>query len=118
MAELTIGGKSMPPVKSLSVSAEKIWSKNTGRVASGKMAGDLVAIKMKLSVEFAPLNDSQAAKVDDAISKAFFDVKFKNPRTGKEETHRMYAGSATYPVYSYVNGLPRYVGTKVDLIEQ
>lgn len=118
MAELTIGGKTMPPVKSMTITAEKIWSKNTGRVASGKMAGDLVAVKLKAVIVFVPLNDEQTAEVDSAISPAFFKAKFKNPRTGNVETHKMYAGSPTYPVYSYADGFPRYVGVGVDLIEQ
>ena len=38
MAELTIGGKTMPPVKSMTITAEKIWSKNTGLHAVLRMA--------------------------------------------------------------------------------
>lgn len=118
MSVLEIDNVVMPPVKSLTVTSEKIWSKNTGRSANGSMNGDIVAIKLKAAFGFAPLSDEQAKVLDKAISKAFFNAKFKNPRTGKIETHRMYSGSGSYPVYSYVNGLPRYVGVGVDLIEK
>ena len=118
MAELIIDGKTMPPVQKMTITREKIWSKNTGRVASGKMVGDLVGIKLKATIVFVPLSDSQAITLENAISKAFFDAKFKNPNTGNIETHRMYAGSSSYPVYSYAEGYPRYVGAGVDLIEQ
>lgn len=117
MATLIIDGVTMPPVKKLTITSEKIWSKNTGRVANGELKGDLVAIKMKTVIEFAPLNDEETALLDSAISKPFFNAKFKNPRTGKIETFSMYSGTPTYPVYSYADGLPRYVGVGVDLIE-
>ncbi len=118
MDVLTIDGVVMPKVKSMSFGAEKIWSKKTGRVANGDMKGDLIAVKLKLQVVFAPLSDEETRIVDAAISRAFFDAKFRNPRSGKMETHTMYAGTPTYPVYSYAEGMPRYVGTGVDLVEQ
>lgn len=118
MDVLTIDGVVMPKVKSMTVSAEKIWSKNAGRAADGEMQGDLIAIKLKVEVVFSNLTDEQNAVVDSAISPAFFDAKFRNPRSGNMETHTMYAGTPMYPVYSYVDGVPRYVGTGVDLIER
>lgn len=118
MSVLEIDNVVMPPVKDATITPEKIWSKNTGRSAGGTMMGDLVAIKLKASFTFAPLTDEQAKVLDTAVSKAFFNAKFRNPRTGKTETHRMYANSPPYPVYSYVEMLPRYVGVAVDLIEK
>ena len=40
----------MPGLKlnGLTVTKEKIWSKNTGRAANGEMVGDLIAIKYTL----------------------------------------------------------------------
>lgn len=118
MDVLIIGDKTMPKVKSLTVSREPIWSKNTGRVANGEMKGDIVAQKMKLQVVFAPMSDAEAALLDAATTPAFFSVKFRNPGSGKVEEHTMYASSPSYPVYSYASGLPRYVGTAVNLVEQ
>lgn len=108
----------MPKVKSLTISREPIWSSNTGRCADGKMRGDIVAQKLKLQIVFSPMSDANAASLDAAITPAFFSAKFRNPGTGNMETHTMYANAPAYPVYSYVNGLPRYVGVGVDLIEQ
>lgn len=118
MSVLEIDKVVMPPVQSLTITSEKIWSKNTTRSANGELKGDIVAIKLKAVFGFAPLSDEQTKVLDTAISKAFFNAKFKNPRTGKVETHRMYSGSGSYPVYSYADGLPRYVGVGVDLIEK
>lgn len=118
MDVLIINDVVMPPVKSLTVTAEKIWSAKTGRVANGQMKGDLIAIKLKLQVVFVPLSDEQTMALDAAISQAYFEVKFRNPRNKTMESKTMYAGTPTYPVYSYAEGLPRYVGVGVDLIEQ
>lgn len=117
MDVLVLNGNVSLKVKSLKITPEKIWSKNTGRVTNGDMKGDIIAIKMKLEAVLAPMTDEEAASFDAAISLAFFPAKFRNPRTGQVETHTMYANSPPYPVYSYVKGLPRYVGVSLDLIE-
>lgn len=117
MAYLKIGDLEVKAQK-LDISREPIWSSSTGRTASGKMVGDIVAQKYKLTVTLPPMSDKEAASFDAAILPAFFNVTFRNPTSGKNVTKRMYAGTPKYPVYSYVNNLPRYVGTAVDLIEQ
>ena len=45
--ELIIGDVTMPTLKlsGLTVTKEKIWSKNTGRAANGEMIGDIIATK-------------------------------------------------------------------------
>ena len=118
--ELVIGGVIMPTLKKegLTISKEKIWSSNTGRSASGDMIGDLIAIKYTLDCEWPPLSREQAAVVDSAVSPAFFNVTFTDPGSNSRVTKRMYAGTPTYPVYSYVNGVKTYSGVKVTLIQQ
>lgn len=118
MAFLKFNDTTIPYVQKLEITRNPIWSSNTGRTASGKMVGDLVAQKYKLKVTFSPMSDTDTASLEAVISQAFFNVTFKNPTTGKMETKIMYANAPTYPVYSYADGLPRYVGNAVDLIEQ
>lgn len=116
MNVLVLDNKLSLNVQALTITPEKIWSNNTGRVADGEMRGDIIAIKQKLEVTLNPMSDEDAASFDAIISQTFFDATFRSPRTGKTETHKVYAGSPAYPVYSYVNGLPRYVGVKISLI--
>lgn len=118
--ELVIGGVTMPTLKKegMTVSKEKVWSSNTGRAANGDMIGDLVAIKYTLDCEWPPLSRAQAAVIDAAVSPAFFNVTFTDPGSNSRVTKRMYAGTPTYPVYSYVNGVKTYSGVKVTLIQQ
>lgn len=117
MEYLKIGDLSVK-VQKMTVIRNPIWSSNTGRVASGTMKGDIVAQKYKLTLTLPPMSDSEAASFDAAILPAFFNVTFRNPATGKNETKRMYSSAPSYPVYSYVDGYPRYVGIAVELTEQ
>lgn len=118
MARLKIDGVEMPPIQSLDIEKERIWSNKTGRTASGTMKGDIVAYKDKLNITFAPMSDADSIKLENAIHPAFFNVTYQDPKTGKERTAKFYTSSPKYPVYSYADGLPRYVGTGIELIEQ
>lgn len=117
---LVISGVRTPPLKlnGLTITREKIWSKNTGRSASGVMVGDIVRITYKLQCEWPPLTDDQVAALDASLSRSFFSVQFWDPVSNAEKTITAYAGTPTYPVYSYVNGIKTYSGVKVDLIEK
>lgn len=101
-----------PAHQGVTESSEKIWSSNAGRVSTGKMTGDLIAIKKKLVVKYPPLTDDEKQALETAVSDAYFTVKYKNM------TYTMYAGSPTATLYSMASGLPRYVGTSIELVEQ
>ena len=118
--ELIIGGVTMPTLKlnGLTITKEKIWSKNTGRPASGEMVGDLIATKYTLKCAWPPLTRQQATIIDKAIKPAFFNVTFTDPGTDSRVTKKFYAGSLAYPVYSYYKGVKTYQGVAVDLIEK
>lgn len=116
---LKFNGVAVKEPKSITVSPEKIWSSNTGRGDNGKMTGDVVAIKVTLKIEWAVLTAEEIETIDACLSEPFFECTFLNPRSGnQEETKTFYAGTPTYPVYSYVKGYPEYTGIGVDLIEQ
>ena len=118
--ELIIGGVTMPTLKlnGLTITKEKIWSKNTGRAASGEMVGDLIATKYTLKCAWPPLTRQQATIIDKAIKPAFFNVTFTDPGTDSRVTKKFYAGSLAYSVYSYYKGVKTYQGVAVDLIEK
>lgn len=118
MARIKIDGVTMPPIQSLTIDKERIWSNKTGRTANGTMKGDIVAYKDKLNIVFIPLSDEEATLLENAIHPAFFEVTYQNPGTGKTRTATFYTNSPSYPVYSYADGLPRYVGVGVNFIEQ
>ena len=105
--ELYIDGVKMPTLKlnGLTYKKEKIWSKNTGRVSNGDMKGDVIARKFTLSCQWPPLTRSQLAVIDKAIDPAFIKVEFRDPGTNNKLEKTFYAGTPTYPVYSYAKGV-------------
>ena len=105
-------------VKELTITDNIIWSANTGRVATGEMEGDIIAKKIKLNLTLAPLSDANAVKFARAIEPPFFPITFRNPKTGQTDTLTFYVGTPTYPVYSYADSLPRYVGVAANFIQK
>lgn len=119
---LVIDNVQMPNLKEdgLTITKEKVWSKNTGRGASGYLIGDIVTVKYKLQCEWGSLTRDEAALIDIAASKKFMTIQFLDPGTKTFITKTMYAGTPTYPVHSYAEGskVKTYKGVKVDFIER
>lgn len=115
---LWINNVLMPTPKSCKITRNKIWSQNAGRVASGKMVGDIIAIKYKLEIQWALVKSADVIKIDTAVSKSFFNVKFLDPATNSYKTIVCYAGDPSYPPYSWAEGHKKYTGVSVNLIEQ
>lgn len=121
MSALWINGVAMPTPSKLISGKEPIWSSNTGRTSTGLMVGDIVGYKFKLQIEWNVLNQEQSAALDNAITTTpFFTVKFIDPTSpaGEYKEITAYANGVSYPVYSYVDGLPRHTGVGLSLIEQ
>jgi hypothetical protein len=116
--DIIIDGVTMPTpaISGLTIKKEKIWSNNTGRVANGDMVGDLIAIKYTLEITWPMLSRADTAKIDAAISPAFFNVTFTDPGSNSRITKRCYSNTPSYPVYSYVDGVKTYKGVGATLI--
>ena len=116
--EIIIDGVTMPTpaLSGLTIKKEKIWSNNTGRAADGEMMGDLIAIKYTLEITWPMLSRADVAKIDTAISSAFFNVTFTDPGSNYRITKRCYSNTPTYPVYSYADGVKTYKGVGATLI--
>lgn len=116
--DIIIDGVTMPTpaLSGLTIKKEKIWSNNTGRAADGEMMGDLVAIKYTLEITWPMLSRADVAKIDAAISSAFFNVTFTDPGSNSRITKRFYSNTPSYPVYSYVDGVKTYKGVGATLI--
>lgn len=122
VSDLYIDGKKMPDpaLEGVTVSREKIWSSNTGRVASGKMVGTIVAIKTTLKIKWPVLTPDEVATIESAVSSQgspFVSVKYTDA-TGSTVTKTMYFGTPTYTVYSWANGTQYIKDATVDAIEQ
>lgn len=120
ISDLYINGVRMPTpaLQGVSISREPIWSPDTGRTASGKMVGSIVARKTTLKLKWPPLTMSQAATILGAIEdNDFFSVKFTDAG-GVTRTLTMYAGPPSFTQYSWADGSQYIIDASIDLIEQ
>lgn len=118
--KLIINGYEPPPTdaEGYTVTENKIWSKNTGRTASGLMVGDIVSRKYSLSLTWSEL-DSEAAKLLDVAinTEPFFPVDFINQR-GEELTRNFYSDDPKYTKKVYRRGKLYYSDYTVTLTEK
>lgn len=76
----------------------------TGRNASGTYQRDRVATKIKLTIQWTPMNsDDMKDILTSAIKNSFFKCKFFNPYTGNMDVKTMYVGDRTMPVLVKLN---------------
>ncbi len=100
------------------VTENKIWSKNTGRTASGLMVGDIVAKKYSLALTWSELESETVSKIVSAISeKAFFDATFINHK-GETLTRTFYSDDPAYTHKRYKDGKLLYSSFTVTLTEK
>lgn len=103
---------------SIEVTHNKIWSKNTGRSASGLMVGDIVTRKYSIAIATDEMKQEEVAKLDEAINTvAFFPVNFRDQR-GRLKECTFYSDDPTYKQKIYEGGTIRYEGLTFNLIEK
>ncbi|MCD7920409.1 MAG: hypothetical protein LUG45_10195 [Clostridiales bacterium] len=121
VTDLTIGGVKMPTpaLEGLTITREKIWSSDTGRTASGKMVGTIVAIKTKVAIKWPVLTMDEVETIEGAVSSsAPFVTMTYTDMTGATSTKTVYFGTPSYTVYSYADGTQYVKDVTVDGIEQ
>lgn len=121
ITSLTVSGVSFPASSAIDYSKNKVWSKNTGRTATGKMVGSIKVIKKKLEITYNYLTQAQIQEMDAVVSSmtAYHKVKFYDITENKEVEFTGYFGDATYPIYGYgAGGKPVVTGYKISIIEQ
>ncbi|MGM9594205.1 MAG: hypothetical protein ACI3U8_07610 [Candidatus Onthomonas sp.] len=122
VTNLTINGETMPDpaLEGVTINTEKVWSSNTGRTASGKMVGSVIAKKTTIKIKWPVLTPEQVSKIEAAVSDAshpFVPVQYTD-MCGNRVTRTVYFGTPSYTVYSWADGLRLIKDTTVDGIEQ
>lgn len=120
--EMEINGTRIkaPKVNGIIRKKEKIWSKNTGRTASGRMQGTIIAIKTTYSFEWTALTQEDQALIEMLISDKtvpFSTVKIRHPN-GDVDEFECYFGTPSFNEWSRINGEWRCTSAKVDAIER
>lgn len=89
----------------------------SGRNANGQLIRDRIAVKRKINLEWPPLTQAESSKLLNAVSDVFFTVTFPDPELGII-TKTMYVGDRTTPAYSFINGVIKWNGLKMNFIER
>ncbi|WP_289128098.1 DUF6711 family protein [uncultured Clostridium sp.] len=87
------------------------------RNANGQLIRDRIAVKRKINLEWSPLTQAESSKLLNAVSDVFFTVEFPDPQLGII-SKTMYVGDRTTPAYSYINGVIKWSGLKMNFVER
>ena len=119
ISELYIAGVKLPApsVQGVTISKNKVWSANTGRLSNGQMAGTLLTSKMKLEIKWPPLTMAQYAIIERTTSTDWASVTYTNS-SGVTETKTMYFGDLTGTQYSWADGLQYVKDVSISMIEK
>lgn len=121
MAILTViestGEVALPAPVSISVGNELLWSSNTGRSATGKMLGDVIATKETLSIEWGILTSAELNIIKTSLKAGFFALKVDID--GNSVTLNRYRGTLTYKAMGQLeDGIYYFSSASVDIIQQ
>lgn len=113
------GYKPVTPDKDgYAVTENKIWSKNTGRTASGDMVGDIITRKYSIALKWSGMKEEDVAELDKAINtKAFFPVTFINQR-GETLARTFYSDDPVYGKKICIDGVMKYSTVNLTLTQK
>lgn len=120
--ELYVDGVQLPTpkVEGVTITPNKIWSANTGRLeSSGLMAGTIVAIKHKIEIKWPSLSMTEVQKIEAAVSTLtpFHTLKYTD-MAGQTKEITVYFGDPSYTIYSYSPGVQWINDVSVSAIER
>lgn len=122
VTDLTFDGVAMPAPKvgGMKIKPEKIWSKNTGRVADTTMVGTILAIKYNVDIEWPPLTTDQVDVIESAVSNKYqpFVVMGFTDHTGQRKEIPVYFGTPSYSLFDWINGQWMVLDAKVSSIQR
>jgi len=117
MAILKIDGVAVKDPKKCDITISDIDGETT-RNAAGLLIRDWIAEKRKVEVEWGPLSTAESAAILSKVKKGkFVELTFEDPELGLI-TRTMYVGDRKVPMYSCINGVPRWEGLSVNFIER
>lgn len=116
IARVRAGGVLLPPYSDLSITNEKIWTPDTGRTQSAKMAGSGVDTKFTLNIKWGYLTESEMVKITNAMKADFFSFEFRDE--GKDHKISAYRGTIQKTRLNRGNGKVEYKDVSVSVIER
>lgn len=113
---LKINGVAIATPKTFEVTVSDLDGESE-RNANGQLIRDRIAVKRKINLEWSPLTQTESSKLLNAVSDVFFTVEFPDPQLGII-SKTMYVGDRTTPAYSYINGVIKWSGLKMNFVER
>lgn len=110
-----------PDADGITITKNKLWSNNSGRVASGKYVGDILAIKLTIDITYSrKLTSSEIDIIDTAIhAKTFMNVKVLKPGTTNTYiTNLCYVADESYALNKKTNKDAYYNGLSLSFVAQ
>lgn len=114
--EIRGNGTLLPSPDAITAADEIIWSADTGRSASGKMLGDVIAEKETFNVEWGVLTKAEYGVIRSALLSGFHP--FAITIDGTTDTITSYRGTLTAPLLGTFGGVTYYKGVTVSVIQQ
>lgn len=107
------GNTQLPDPVSITSASEIIWSPKTGRTASGKMLGDVIATKSTFSITWQMLSQAQVNTITSALVGGFYNV------TVAGTTVAVYRGTIQLEhLGTLSDNVYYYRSVRVDLVQQ
>lgn len=89
------------------------------RTASGRMVLEVIAIKRRLDIQYALIEDTELKQILDLFeSSSFCDITYPDPQKGEDCTLRFYTGDIKTPVGQKIKGTRYYQNVTFAVIEQ
>lgn len=115
MASLTLKGNgiALPAPVTIEANGELIWSENTGRIASGDMAGTVLAEKQTYDITWGVLTEAELRTIRSALPGGFFPFQIG------DQTVTVYRGTLKTEHIGYIgDGVYYYRSASVSLIQK
>ena len=104
-------------VSGLKVGYQTLVSEDSGRNANGDTVIDIVNRKAKVYVTFKVMDDTEMAKLLNAISSYVVSVSFRDPKTNAIKTIQSYTSTPEPEYYTIQNNKVRYKSFNLNFIE-
>ena len=114
---IKINGVVIATPKSFSVDISDLDGESN-RNALGDLLRDRIAVKRKLSCEWAALGTTAISTLLKSVQDVYFDVEYPDPMEGQLITKTFYVGDRSAPMYKYDNGNILWEGLKMNFIER
>ena len=114
---VTINGTQIKTPTELKVGVFRL--SKSERLASGKMAMEIIAIKRRLDMTWAIISDTDLRQIMSILDAGvFYTVAYPDPKNGESATITAYAGDINQSAWQRLAGTRYWKDVSLSLVEQ